>query len=254
MSGAPDMSVDFGLSASPDFAGRFYVQPFRLMPDLPALRHLGLGFSWTIGRESGDENDPRVSAIRTQTRGGRLAGPQLFALLNDDDGTVVAAGQRDRQSLQAHWHYRQFRADFEWVRSAQRLEKVSANGTQVNGTVANQAWQLVSSVSLNPDDENTFFGVTPTRPFAPAKGDWGGATVSMRYQQLHIDSRAFPLFADPESSVSGARGVATSLQWHLNRHLELQTDIEWVFPDGGAPAGANRATEFVTTTRLELRY
>ncbi len=248
------MSVDFSLSASPDFAGRVYVQPFRLMPDLTALKHFGVGFSWTIGRESGDENDPRVSAIRSQTRGGRLAGPRLFALLDDDDGSVVAAGQRDRQSVQAHWQHRQFRAFFEWMRSAQRVSKTSDDGTRASGTIANQAWQIFASMSLNPDDENTFFGVTPTRPFAPAKGDWGGATISLRYQELHIGSNAFPLLADPERSVTRARGFASSFQWHLNRHLELQTDVEWIFPNGGAAAGARRSAEFVTTTRLELRY
>ncbi len=254
VSGAPDIEVDFSLSQTPDFAGRIYVQPFRLLPELTALKYFGVGFSWTLGKEFGDANDPRMTATRSQARRSRFAGQRLFQLINDDEASVVAAGQRDRQSVQAHWHHRQFNAFFEWVRSAQRVAKIDESGTLASGTIANQAWQIVGSVSLNPDDENTFFGVTPTRPFAPAKGDWGGGTVSLRYQELHIDSNAFPIFADPANSVTLARAVASSFQWHINRHLELQTDFEWIFPRGGAAGGANKATEFSAMTRIELRY
>lgn len=254
--GAENLGTNYGFRETPEFSGRVYFQPFRIIEGYPKLRNLGIGFSWTLGTETGTEDDHRLSLIRTIPRRNAYGFRTLFDHLRNEDGTTVAWGLRDRQSIHGHWHHGQFNTLFEYVRSAQRVARGLNGGDAPDhqAYLAHHAWQGVFSYTLNKDDRNTFFGVYPARPFDLSKGHWGGATVSVRYQELYIDRQSFPLFADPDRSVRGARAVATSLQWHINKLMELQFDVEYMVPRGGAPGGGHMAPELSAMTRMELRY
>ncbi|MBX3250415.1 MAG: hypothetical protein KF901_24785 [Myxococcales bacterium] len=242
--GAADGEVLDQFRGPPEVAGRIYVMPFRLTDRYPALHHLGFGFSMTQGVEHGSVDAPHLGGVRTTGR------RRVFGYRDDGtlDGTAYSDGYRHRYSAQVHWRHERYQAFFEYVWSAQRITL-----GETSQQLARQAWQLYGSVSLT-DEENAFFGVKPKRPFAPAQGQWGGATLSARYGEYRSDRRAFPIFADPDASVRSAHATALSLQWHLNVLLELQFDVEYVWFRGGAPGGANAPGEIIGMIRTEARY
>jgi phosphate-selective porin OprO/OprP len=78
-----------------------------------------------------------------------------------------------------------------------------------------------------------------------------------RYGQLHIDSDAFPTFADPTKSIQEAREWGVGINWYLNKNVKAVLDYEQTDFDGGAANGslvANRPTEKVIFTRLQLAF
>jgi phosphate-selective porin OprO and OprP len=256
VTGAENLGTRYEFSSSPDFAGRVYFQPFRLGKEggprhFPALKHFGVGVSWTVGTEFGSEEQTRLSTIRVMPRGSAYGGRLLFRYLSDDDGSTLAYGIRDRQSVHGHWHHGRFHTFFEYVRSAQRVARSfdEAAAPLHQAYLAHHAWQGVFSVNLN-GDENTFFGVTPSRPLNLSKGHWGSVTTSLRYHELYIDRGAFPQFADPELWARTIRAVTTSLQWHINLRFEAQLDMEYMIPGGTL----NLPPEFAAMLRLEVRY
>jgi phosphate-selective porin OprO and OprP len=258
VTGAQNLGTRYEFSGTPDFAGRVYFQPFRLGDPsgpryFPALHNFGVGASWTVGTEFGTEDQTRLSTIRVMPRGSVYGGRLLFRYLDDDVGSTLAHGLRDRQSVHGHWHHGRFRTLFEYTRSAQRVAKGFDDvGNPVHQAyLAHHAWQGIFSVNLS-GDENTFFGVHAERPLNPSKGHWGSFTTSLRYQELYMDSATFPLFADPTRWAQTVRGLATSLQWHINDRFEAQFDLEWMIPGGGP--GLNLPPEFSAASRLEMRY
>jgi phosphate-selective porin OprO and OprP len=255
-SGAIDMGTEYELQGSPDLAGRIYFTPFRrIAPHIDALKHLGIGFSWTIGNEWASPDDPRLRRQRATPRGAVFGGRLLFDYLDDADGTSFANGLRDRQSVHAHWRHGQFNTLFEYVRSAQQMAHgLEASDPLHEAYLAHHAWQVMLSMTLHPEDENTWFGVAPKRPLDPSKGQWGGWTVSVRYHELYFDPQTFPTFADEDLWARTLRAVGTSLQWHINLLVELQLDFEVTFPRAAGDANLGPPTEYAITSRIELRY
>jgi phosphate-selective porin OprO and OprP len=254
--GAENLGVLYEFRGSPDLAGRIYFQPFRLRPDLENLKYLGIGFSGTFGREWGRPDDPRLQGVRATPRRSVYGGRLLFDYYDDAEGTTFAHGVRDRQSVHAHWRHGQFNTMFEYVRSANQVARNDGTTTSParTGYLANHAWQVVLSMTLNPEDQNTFFGVVPSRPFNPRLGQWGGATVAVRYHELYLDPRTFPEFADPDLWARTLRAVGASFQWHVNLLVEVQLDLEVTVPRTAEATNASLPTETAIMTRVELRY
>lgn len=256
VAGAENLGVLTEFRGSPELAGRVHFHPFRLARGLDKLRNFGVGLSWTIGRELGSESDPRLGVIRATPRRSVYGGRMLFQYRNDPSGDpVFAHGRRDRQGVQLLWSHKRVLTLFEYTRAAQTVGRGSEDGepAQVR-TLANHAWQIMGSLTLTRGDKNSFFGVKPSRPFRPSEGQWGGATISARFHEIYIDPRSFPVFADPDVSIRGARAGGLSLQWHIEHYLEVQFDAEVTVPRGGAPGGGNMPIEVAIQTRIEARY
>jgi phosphate-selective porin OprO and OprP len=235
-------SINF-FRGTPDFAARVYVQPFRLSSSHDRLRHLGVGFSTTAGDERGDLNDSRLASINTPF-GSRFFGYRSAG--NSED--AFADGLRFRWSLHGHYRYQRLNTMFEFVESQQRVRA----GEEVD-SLSHRAWMAYVSLALT-DDENEFFGINPSRPFAPKKGQYGGFSLGIRYHELYLDERSFPYFADPNASARRARSGTLSFQWYLNLYLEMQVDLEYVKYQGGAPFGGDRDDELAIFGRLETRF
>jgi len=82
----------------------------------------------------------------------------------------------------------------------------------------------------------------------------GVLEVAARYNELRIDEAAFPVYADPAKSIEVARAWAAALNWHLNRNVKLAVTYEQTHFEGGAAAGADRATERVLFGRLQNSF
>lgn len=242
LSGSGDLESITGLRGTPEWAGRVYFQPFRLL-DQPLFRHLGAGFSWTLGSEEGSEDAARLGRLTTTARN------QFFRYrAGEDEGPVAFAdGARRRWSVHGHWRHERVKALAEYVLSSQRVRA----GESLR-TLAHQAWQLAASMTLT-DDENGFFGVNPRRPLDPSLDQWGAFSVAARYHGIRLDPGTFPLFADPSRSARGAHAGTLCFQWHMNGLLELVAETEAVV-FLSRPGELERPAELSFSLRLEARY
>jgi phosphate-selective porin OprO/OprP len=241
--GVPDGgSVDGDNSDDKDIAARVFVQPFKKLKIAP-LAGLGVGFAVTFGKQAGTATAPNLPTFRSP---GQV---NVFSYLSDMTaaGTVVADGTRLRLSPQAYWYWGPVGLLFEYVRSDQGVTK-DVDSTRLTHT----SWQLAGYFVFGGNA--TYDGVKPSHPFAPDKGAWGAVEIGARFHELDLDDDAFPLYADPEKSVSLVRSVGGGAHWYLNNNVKLALDFEHSFFTGGATGPVDRPAEDVLLGRFQIAF
>ncbi len=237
-----------------DFAGRLFLEPFKGSGPA-AARGLGFGAAATYGSTSTASGLPN-------TTGGTLPGfttdgQEQFFAYNPAVGTVVANGAHWRLSPQAYYYWGPLGLMGEYVISDQRV----ANGA-ASRTLENRAWEVNASWVLTGED-NSFNGIIPDHPFSPRDGHWGAWQIAARYERLDIDKQAFPLFANPATSASGAAAWSLGLNWWLNKNVRVLTSFSHTTFEGGqgavpaattAPGIVTRQSENALFTRVQLAF
>ena len=95
--------------------------------------------------------------------------------------------------------------------------------------------------------------MTPKRPFNLSEGGWGALEITARVQQLDVDDAIFPLFANPNTSVSKATTWGVGVNWYLNKNFKLNFDYEKTdFKGGTSPLLAKG--EQVVLTRAQISF
>lgn len=207
-----------------DFAGRLFATPFK-NSDARALRGLGFGVAGTYGNQEGGG---LVNKYKT-------TGQQQFFSYRSGAGSaaapnVVADGDHWRVSPQLYYYWGAFGLFGEYVVSDQRL-RLDAGASRF-ARIRNSAWQVAASYVLT-GEENSWKGFTPKRSFSPGNGGWGAWELAARVGQLDVDDAAFPLYADPATSASGATGWGVGLNWYLNKNVKVNFDYEQTDFTGG---------------------
>ncbi len=226
-----------------DIAGRIFVQPF-LKTSIDALKGLGVGVAGTYGKQKGTAAAPNLPSYRT-------AGQSVFFRYLNDTTTpnvTVASGKLYRFSPQAYYSWGPFGFLGEYISSTQQVTNTS--GTQ---SFTHRAWQTAASYVLT-GEKASFKGVKPKNSFKPSEGKWGAVEVAARYNELRVDTDAFPLFASATQSARRARAFGGGVNWYLNDNVKAVVGYEHTLFAGGAAAGANRPSEKVVQTRLELAF
>lgn len=244
--GAPDGgSVDTDINDNKEVMGRVFVSPFKksMSRFLPGL---GLGISASVGENKGTAGSTGLGQIRS-------AGQQtIFGYRSDGlaAGTVVAQGRRLRWSPQGSWYWERVGFQAEYVESSQEI----AFGTD-RLDHESRASQFTGSLLLT-SDTYTSRGVNPKRPFDLDTGAWGAIALDGRYSKLNVEGSAFPIFANPTSSVTSAREWGAGLTWFMNRHVKLVCDYGQTEFEGGAPptVGGDRETEKVLAIRSQYTF
>lgn len=177
------------------------------------------------------------------------------------DGTAFAQGDHWRLSPHGYWYWGPFGALGEYVLSTQDVTIDRTTGTPPNTTtttnhdeVGQDAWQFRAEYVLTGEDAS-YKGVVPAKPFDPFASEWGWGAVELvaRYGQLEIDKDTFTLgFADPNRSARRADELAVGVNWFLNRNIMFALDYAHTSFDGGAASGADRKSEDVFLTRVQL--
>jgi len=168
----------------------------------------------------------------------------------------MASGTHWRLSPQAYYYYGPFGLLGEYAISDQGV-KNSAKLRTTN--LKNTAWEIAGGWVLTGEDA-TFNGVTPRHPFDPRNGGWGALQLVARYAELDVDKAAFPAFANPATSASGARAWAVGLNWYLNKNIRVNTSFSrTTFTGGGGastsvPAAVTQHPEDVLFTRIQLSF
>jgi phosphate-selective porin OprO/OprP len=237
-----------------EFAGRLFSLPFK-NTDIAALQNLGLGVAGSSGYSS------RIAAGLPSTTGGILPGyttdgQQQFFAYNPATGVVLANGNHWRLSPQAYYYYGPLSLLGEYAISDQGVVN-TASGAQAH--LQNTAWEISGGWILTGENAS-YNGITPLHPFDLRTGQWGALQVVARYAELNIDDNAFPVFANPATSASGAQAWSAGLNWYLNKNIRMNASYSHTtFTGGGgtgatAPAVTTRQPESVFFTRLQLAF
>jgi phosphate-selective porin OprO/OprP len=250
--GVPDgTSANGDFNDDKDLTGRLWLQPLK-KTDVEALQGIGVGIASTYGLQSGSTNSPFLPTYKT------AGGNTFFSYRTGTNGTV-AAGNRFRLSPQASYYYGRLGILGEYVISAQEVKRGTARDT-----IRNDAWQVLVSFALT-DDEPTYKGISPKKPFSLSKGQWGAFELVSRFGQLTVDDAAFAggaaSYANPYTSARKATAWGVGLNWYLNRNIRIFLDYDQTFFDGGASTGAapnlvlaDRPTEYFLSTRFQVAF
>ncbi|CAB1275993.1 OprO/OprP family phosphate-selective porin [Candidatus Nitrosacidococcus tergens] len=233
------ITTDFQSYDGYDFTARVMAHPFINQTD-HWLKELGIGVGSMYGNVSG-----QISNFRDPGQG--IGGIYFFQYQN---GTV-AAGQNFDIAPQFYYTRGPFRAFGEYVFHNQNIKNTTARGT-----LNHQAWQVAASYILT--GENAVFvpsGVIVKHNFDPSQHYWGAVEIKARYNELYVDPHAFPLFADPNKSATGAKGWTVGVNWYFTSQMKAMLDYQQAtFQGKGGKTLGNHGVEHLLMTRLQYVF
>jgi phosphate-selective porin OprO/OprP len=236
--GASSTNADF--DNDKDVIGRVWLQPWKGDKESP-LQGLAFGAAASLGREK------TAAAL---TGGYKTDGQQTFFKYRS---TVAADGQVWRVSPQAEYRHGPFGAIGEYVLST---VNVRPTATGAKAELQNKAWQLAAGYVLTGEN-SSYNGVVPGQPFSWENGTWGAWEVAVRYANLKIDDRAFPLFADPAVNANAVSALGLGLNWYLSRTVRTTFDYFQTRFDNPVPASSTqilRQDEKALITRFQVSF
>jgi phosphate-selective porin OprO and OprP len=220
------------------FVGRVFLQPWKTS-DLTALRGFGFGVG---GSYESDRNG--ASGL---TPGYKTDGQQTFFAYTNGAG---ASGTHWRISPQAYYYYGPFGLMGEYAVSDQEVTR-----NNVSADIRNTSWEVTGSWVLTGEDAS-YNGIKPRHPFDPRNGQWGAWQLAARYAELNVDDAAFPFYADPNTSASGAHAWSAGINWYLNANIRVNASYSHTTFDGGNGTGATvtKKPEDAVFTRVQLAF
>jgi phosphate-selective porin OprO/OprP len=239
--GVPDLgNGDGDVSDAKDFAGRVFLQPFKL----GSLAGLGVGIAGSTGIERGTTAAPALASYRTP-------GQQTFFRYSSSTTTpannVYANGRRSRLAPQAYFYSGPVGLLGEYTLSWQEVTRATSTAK-----LEHTAWQTTGSVFLT-GEKSSFKSASPKKPFDPKAGTFGALELAARYSELSLDNATFPTFASLASSPSKAKAWAVGLNWYLARAVKVTLDYEHTTFTGGAVTG-DREAENAVITRVQHSF
>ena len=228
-----------------DGAARLFAQPFRHL-DNTALKGLGIGFAGTYGNQEG--------ALRSFVSPGQQ---RFFAYRSSTAATapnVEADGDHIRLTPQGYYYWGPLGIFGEYAISSQDVRQVGGGaGAGEVAELRHTAWQVAASYVLT-GEENSSRGITPKRPFNLSGGGWGAWEIAARYSELDIDDDTFPIFANPDTSATGAKSWTIGVNWHLNRNVKFNLNYEQTDFEGGAENPITAQKEHAILTRAQISF
>ena len=255
VNGGPDGAngPDLDPQTAKDYVGRLFLRPLRRVRRASCV-DLGFGVAGSYGWTKGTATAPGLASYKTPGQQPMFsyvtapAGKTTLAAAMPgaaSDGPAMAAGDRWRLTPQMYLYAGPFGLLGEYIVSSQH---VARGGTAAD--VANRAWNLTASFVMTLE-RATFDGVTPKHPVDFRHANFGAFEIVLRYSELRFDPTAFPLFADPTTSVSSARELAGGINWYLMDYVKLMISYHRTTFEGGAGMG-DREPENAIMGRLQL--
>jgi phosphate-selective porin OprO/OprP len=235
MNGVPDGgSLDADTNDGKDLEGRLFFSPFR--KGSSALKDLGFGISATTGKQTGT-----LAAYRS---GGQVSVISLVTGINAD-------GTRTRYSPQLSFYSGPFGLLAEYARSGSEVRR-APDGRRFDFEA--KAWQATAVIALT-GGKPSYAGLRPTKPFDPAKGQWGAVELAARVHGLEVarasaDAGLIDASRSPRKILAWTAGV----NWHLTRNLKEVVNFEHASFTGGAAGGRDRESENVLFIRTQLSF
>jgi len=245
--GVPDLgNGDADLTDSKDVAGRVFLQPFRR----GTLNGVGFGISGSTGNELGAPSATAPAA--TGLPGYRSPSQQTVFRYRTDATTlansVIANGRRSRVSPHAYLGLGSLGVLGEYIVSSQEVSL----GTSTT-KLSHRAWGASAGFFLTGEQAG-FRSPTPKKPFDLGEKTWGALEIAARYGELDLDDDAFPIYANPSSSVSKEKAVGLGVNWYLTKQVKVSVNYEHTTFEGGAADGADRPSEDFVVTRFQHSF
>jgi phosphate-selective porin OprO/OprP len=247
---------NIGFQNDREFDGRLFVQPFKTT-GIAALQNFGAGVGGSWGRSSITNTLGLPNTTGGTLPGYFTDGQQQFFAYNPATGGTVADAHHWRLSPQGYYYYGPLSLLGEYVISDQGVEN---SVSHAKADLQNTAWEITGGWVLTGEDAS-FTGVTPRHPFDPRNGNWGALQLVARYADLNIDKAAFPVFANPATSASGAHAWAVGLNWYLNKNIRANASFSRTTFTGGGTTAATTAPNSVAShpedvffTRVQLSF
>ena len=216
---------------------RLFAHPFSQTNSV--LKGLGIGIAGSYGEKQGDLVNRQVGDYRSPGQ------ERVFRYRT----TTFADGTHWRIAPQGYFYLGPFGLQAEYTVSSQEVR----NAVAVD-ELENSAWEVQARYVLTGQAAGNRGWPVAAEPFNPWTGDWGAWEIAARFGQLKVDDDAFPVFADPAQSITGADNYGFAVHAYLNDYVRLTVDYE-AFPfDGGAAGGADRETEKVIFTRVDWKF
>jgi phosphate-selective porin OprO/OprP len=239
--GVPDLANGGDdLSNAKDFAGRLFLQPFKV----GSFRPLGVGIAGSTGLERGSPAAPGLPSYRTP-------GQQTVFRYNSSTSTpamnVFANGKRTRLSPQGYFYTGPFGLLGEYVISKQEVTQGDATAE-----LEHKAWQAEGSFFLT-GEKNSFRSPAPKKGFDLKEGGFGAVELVARYGELALDEAAFPRYASLTASAQKAKAWGVGVNWHFSRAVKVAINYERTTFDGGAADG-DRERENAVITRFQTSF
>jgi phosphate-selective porin OprO/OprP len=233
--GVPDLgNGDGDVTDAKDFAGRIFLQPFKL----GTLAGLGFGLAGTAGLERGTVAAPLLASYRTP---GQQTWFRYASSTTTPASNAFANGQRGRLAPQAYFYTGPLGLHGEYIQSWQAVTR-----TTTTVKLKHTAWQATGAYFLT-GEKNSFRSAAPKKPFDPKAGTFGAIELAARYSELSIDDATFPTFANPATTPSKAKAWAVGLNWYLAKAIKVVADYEHTTFTGGAATGDREDENFVVT-------
>lgn len=214
-----------------EYAGRIVFQPFK-GTSLKPVQGLSFGVGGSYSQISSNALGLPASVGGSAPGYTTSPGIQQFFAYNPLAGPVVADGAHWRISPQGSWYWGPFGLLGEYVVSSQGVYNSS---TFRSARLAHSAWHVTADWVLT-GEAASFGGVSPKNPFRWGYPGWGAWQLVGRFSQFDVDDAAFPAFANPAFSATGADAWSVGINWWLNRNARVLTSFTHTsFTGGGAP-------------------
>jgi phosphate-selective porin OprO and OprP len=223
---------------NPDQAavGYFNLRPFLNSDRYPALRHLNIGASGSLGLVVRDETPLplRTSVQAAENDAGTTDASAVF--LNFNDGTVYH-GNSDFAAVHLAYYFRGLSFESEWNIGQFQM---SRPGLRTRPEIPVRGFHTMLSYFVTGEQIERRTTVVPLRPFRPFSGEWGPGAIEpfVRYSQLNLGDNVFKDgLANGEFWTNSVGMVDLGVNWYPNRWVKFYLD--WQHAAYGSPVLIN---------------
>jgi len=218
--------------------GYLNLRPFLLSDRFPALRHLNVGASGSIGQVVRDESPLplRTSVQAAENDAGTTDASAVF--LNFNDGTVYR-GNSSFGAAHLAYYYGGLSFESEWNFGQFQMDRP---GLRNKPEIPVQGFHTMLSYFVTGEQIERRTTVVPVRPFRPLSGDWGPGAIEpfIRYSQLNLGDVLFKDdLANGNFWTNNVSMVDLGVNWYPNRWIKFYLD--WQHAAFGSPVLVNEA-------------
>jgi phosphate-selective porin OprO/OprP len=218
--------------------GYFNLRPFSNSDRFPALRHLNLGLSGSIGEFVRNE-DPlplRTSVQAAENDASTTDASAVF--LNFNNGTFYRGAELFGAAHLAYY-YRGLSLESEWNLGQFQMTRP---GLRSKPEIPVQGFYVAASYFVTGEQIERRTTVVPLRPFRLGAGEWGPGAIEpfVRYSQLNLGEAVFTNdLADGRLWTKNVSMVDLGFNWYPNRWIKFYVD--WQHAAFGSPVLVNAA-------------
>jgi phosphate-selective porin OprO/OprP len=227
--------------------GYFNLRPFLNSDQYPALRHLNVGASGSLGLVVRDETPLplRTSVQAAENDSATTDASAVFLNFNDQ---TVYHGTSDFAAIHLAYYFRGLSFESEWNIGQFQMRRP---GLRARPEIPVRGFHTMLSYFITGEQIERRTTVVPLRPFRPMSGEWGPGAIEpfVRYSQLNLGDIVFKDgLANGEFWTNNVGMVDLGVNWYPNRWIKFYLD--WQHAAYGSPVLINPSGIFSRSSDL----